>query len=127
MRQQAFTLVELLITILIIGILTGISYPIYSSYVAHSKRRHTEITMKQLASKLEEYYVLHNTYEGASHVINPATWSRGLAYRISFTQLSNVTFQIYATANRQQANADNNCKSLTLNQSGVTTPRGCWR
>ena len=62
MKEKGFTLLELLVVILIVGVLAGIALPQYQ--LAKEKVIMTEgINLaKQIISSSERYYLLHNVY-----------------------------------------------------------------
>ena len=54
-RRDAFTLIELLVVIVIIGVLTGISLPIYNSVMVKARQTTTLSNMKQVGAALLLY------------------------------------------------------------------------
>jgi len=64
-RQQGFTLIELMITVAIIGILSSIAVPSYMSYVTKSKRTEAKTELLRIAQLQESYYVQNLSYAKA--------------------------------------------------------------
>lgn len=62
--RRGFTLLELMITIGIIGILSAIAIPTYRNYVVTAKRSEAQQELVHLASRMENCYSLNNTYDG---------------------------------------------------------------
>lgn len=56
MRQSAFTLVEVLISMVIVGILVSIAYPSYLQYIQKSRRADAHATLTQDQIILERCY-----------------------------------------------------------------------
>lgn len=64
-KQAAFTLIELMIVIAIIGILASISYPDYRQSVLRAENSLAKVTLVELSVNLERYYTENNTYKEA--------------------------------------------------------------
>lgn len=58
-RHQGFTLVEVVIVVLIIGILTAIAVPNYQKYVARARRTEAWKDMSQIAMLEESHFANH--------------------------------------------------------------------
>lgn len=55
--RTGFSLIELLITLLIVGILSVISYPSYQGYIQKSHRFNAEHTLQQLMDQVKDYHL----------------------------------------------------------------------
>lgn len=126
--QSGFTLIELMITVVIIGILAAIAYPSYQEQVRQTRRANAQADLMELASYMERYYTENFTYVGTKGAL-PFSQSpkSGTAY-YSIIVASNPTatsYQLVATAQGAQAD-DTNCTPLTITQTGATGPAGCW-
>jgi prepilin-type N-terminal cleavage/methylation domain-containing protein len=54
-RVSGFTLVEVLITLAILGILAAIAYPIYTGYITNAKRSEARTNLAVLRLLIEQY------------------------------------------------------------------------
>lgn len=62
LNRKGFTIVELLIVIVIIGILATIGFVAFSGAQNKANKSKAESTVSQVKSKLGEYYAVNNTY-----------------------------------------------------------------
>lgn len=63
--QQGFGLLELMITVAIIGIIVGIAYPSYRDHIVSSNRADVQGTLETMATAMERYRSDNSTYVGA--------------------------------------------------------------
>lgn len=62
MRQRGFTLIELMIVLVIVGILATIAVPAYKNHVTRTRRADAQIALTQTASLQERYMTECNFY-----------------------------------------------------------------
>lgn len=63
--KAGFSLIEILITLSIIGILAIVSMPHYTQYITQAHRAQATSILMQLSAALEEYHLEHNAYTDA--------------------------------------------------------------
>lgn len=128
-RVAGFTLIEIMITVAIVGILAALALPSYTSYVARGKRAEVRANMLEAAQFMERYYSANNQYGNATL---PSRITSLSTYTISVTATSG-SFTI--TAAPIGTMASDRCASLTLTNTGAkgTTNAGgvsaaeCWK
>lgn len=122
-----FTLIELMITVAIIGILSAVAYPSYEQQVRKSARAAAQSFMLTVASKEEQYILDARTYTdaigagGLGLSVPPEASNR---YTFSVTKLAGPppSFTVSATAiGRQVADGD-----LLYTSGGVKSPAAKW-
>lgn len=65
-KQVGFTLIELMITVVVIGILAAIALPNYSSYIRRSHCENAKATILGAANLMERHRAQKNSYLNAS-------------------------------------------------------------
>ncbi len=138
--RSGFTLIELMIVVVIIGVLAAIAYPSYQSYTLRMKRSDAKIVLHALDNRQEKFYAMCNTYAGSVTGAFPtkssdcSTGGLGMSttsekgyYTMSITgaSASGYTLQAQAVSGKSQAN-DTGCTILKLISSGTKEPAGCW-
>ncbi|MBV9190455.1 MAG: type IV pilin protein [Betaproteobacteria bacterium] len=143
MRQnRGFTLIELMITVAIVGILGGIAYPSYQAYVKRAYRADARAQILDMAQKQERYYSSNNTYLAiaAPTTAAPAGWQNwagggtmtGRKYDISVTLGAGGT-SYTITAAPSNGFTDTSCGTYTMTSANVRgntgnsmTSADCW-
>lgn len=60
--SKGYTLIELLITVVIVGVLTSIAIPAYNGYIATARMSEAKNNIAALKLAEEEYYLENNKY-----------------------------------------------------------------
>ena len=133
--SYGFTLIELMITVAIVGILATVAYPSYNSYVISSNRSDAYTALYNMSALQERYYIQNNTYAPAAKIaqVGGSATKQGL-YTISITAASSSAFSLKATPVAGKAQAkDAECTTLTLSSTGAKGSTGtrssaldCW-
>lgn len=63
-NKKGFTLVELMIVVVILGILVAIAVPIYSAVTKNAEKRACHSNLRILASTAVQYYLNNDSYDG---------------------------------------------------------------
>ena len=126
MRNHGFSFIELLVVLVIIGLLSGIVYPIYIDYVRQSRRSDAWSALMTAAAQQERWFSVHYQYIDDIAMLGGATSKNGF-YVLSVVADS-TTFVIKATATQglSQQN-DLGCTELTVDHFGSQLPTACWR
>ncbi len=61
-RQSGFTLIEVMITVVVIGILASIAYPSYQEFVKRGNRTEGQAFLSEVAARQERYYAQNHAY-----------------------------------------------------------------
>lgn len=130
-RNQGFTLIELMITVAIVGILAAIAYPSYQEQIRRTHRTDAQSDLMELAQWMERRYTTANSYALPSGGLPFTQTPRSGTARYNLTVVVGTGNQTYTlTATPAGAQASDSCGTMTLNQAGVRTKTGtatdCW-
>lgn len=129
-RQKGFTLIELMITVAIVGILVAIAYPSYLDFIRSAKRADAKADLVELAQWMERQFTVNGTYlvSGAAPALpfvkSPSDGTE-TAYSLSVSA-ARSTYTLTATPSGSQA--DDTCGTMTVTQTGAKTAADtdCW-
>lgn len=63
-KEAGFTIIEMMITVAIVGVLAAIALPMYFSYIQRSRIIEATTALGDLRSQMEKYYMDNRTYVG---------------------------------------------------------------
>ena len=153
-RQRGFTLIELMITVAVVGILAAIAYPSYQEFVAKGKRAQVTAQLVAAHQWMERFYTENFRYDQSSagtattdSSLFPARFSTspppgegGAAYTLSLSTLARASYVVSAA--RVGVMANDRCGTFGITHLGQKTVigydsakfadsaaavRACWR
>jgi len=115
MKQKTlgFTLIELMISVAIVGILSAIAYPNYISYLERGRRTVAQGDLLAFANAMEQYYVQNGSDYRAAGGVAPNVYTNtvtidGVAmYSIAVTSITASAYTLRATPNANTAQTGN--------------------
>jgi type IV pilus assembly protein PilE len=133
-RQSGFTLVELMITVAIVGILASIAIPYYRDYVTRGKLPEAYSTLAALRVSMEQFYQDNRTYVGGPGCVRPATAGDKFTYDCpALTPPTATTYTLEAVGIAAQGTGgftytinETNTRVTTLVPAGWTAVNNCW-
>ena len=128
--QAGFSLIELMIAVVVVGILAAVAYPSYTEYVARGHRSQLRAQMEQAQQWLERYYSARYFYgDTATATANASFDDQGFATsppssggdaRYTLAVLVANGGQTYTiTATRAGTMGSDHCGNPTITNTGV--------
>jgi type IV pilus assembly protein PilE len=127
-QYGGFTLVEMVITVAIVGILSAIAYPSYQSAMRKNNRAAAEAYLANVAQKQQQYLLDQRSFASAVSTLSvptPANVTRYYTIAIAVAAGPPPSFTASATPIGSQA-ADLSGQALTITNTGAKGPSGAW-
>lgn len=135
---RGFTLIELMVVLLIVGILSAVAVPTYRQYVIRAQRTEAKTALLRLAANQERHYLQNNTYTDDLALLGFETGvSENGVYTLNVPIADTTTYQAIAVPtpggglNDVDMSQDDACARFTINAAGQRSafpdPDGiCW-
>lgn len=129
-RGRGFSLIELMVVLVVMGILAAIAVPSYTRYIVSTHRTSAKAVLVETAQFMERYYTTRNTYAGAAlltAVVPRNASGADVRYNLGFVEAPDADGYVLRAvpANAQAGDA---CGTLTLTNTGAqgAGASGCW-
>ena len=126
-RSAGFTLIELMITVAIVGILAAVAFPSYASFVARARRADARTQLVQVAQFMQRFYAANDNYATdrsgnaiqvpAQLQVSPA--DGGAVYNLSVTTATATAYEIRMVPVALGPMSGDKCGTFTLTSTGV--------
>jgi len=125
--QHGFTLIELMITVAVIGILVAIGLPSYNSAIRKGNRSDAQAALMDIASRQQQMLVDTRRYVATVAELHISVPPKVAAqYAVTITLGAGLAPTFVTTATPLGAQAQDSCGTLSLDNNGVKQPTNCW-
>lgn len=132
--ERGFTLIELMITVAVVGILAAIAYPSYQEYILRSRRAEAQSLLGEAAARQERWRAQNGSYTTTVANLRLAYGDKSEHgfYTLTMDRVAgDGGYTLTATRSASQA-ADKRCGNFSLNAVGIKgvsagTVADCWR
>ena len=132
-KQRGFTLVEIMIVVAIIGILSAVAIPMYTSYMVRGKLVDAQSTLTTARVAMEQYYQDNRTYVSTASKTSPCpaattyfTYTCAPQANYFLITASNVANQGLGAANSYAYTIDSSNAKTTTRFAGAGSSATCW-
>ena len=135
LRQQGFTLIEVMIVVVIVAVLLAVALPAYQSSLQKGRRADGRALLVEISNRQEQFMLDRNTYSTNILTIGGQTTSDEGYYTASVAACATGTiarcYVITAAPVAGGAQAGDPCGSLILDSTGNKSVSGtdngsCW-
>ncbi|SDR77301.1 type IV pilus assembly protein PilE [Halopseudomonas xinjiangensis] len=131
-RQRGFTLIEVMIVVVIVGILAAIALPSYREYVLRGNRAQGQALLMEAAARQERFYAQNSAYVTDNANKGSLNVNEG-AYDLYVLSVGSAANDGGYTLTATQQFGDTGCGNLTLDARGNKENTGskawadCWK
>jgi prepilin-type N-terminal cleavage/methylation domain len=130
-RARGFTLVEVMITVAIVGILAAIALPSYRDHIRTSRRSEAQAYLMNVAARQQQFLIDSRSYAAALATIGIAIPTNvNAAYDVTLVTAAGPppTFVLTATPKPGTDQVEEKCGVLAIDQTGGKTASltSCW-
>ncbi|WP_319016822.1 type IV pilin protein [Diaphorobacter aerolatus] len=130
-KEQGFTLIELMITVAVVGILAAIAFPSYQEYVMRSRRVEGQKMLMEAAARQERWRAQNGSYADEVPKLNIPSKSENGYYTLTVETPVAGDGGYTLTAKPESIQAKDKCGTYKLTASGTKSASGtatnCWR
>lgn len=131
--SQGFTLIEVMITVVIIGILAAVALPQYKNYVTRGKIPDATSALAAKQVRLEQFYQDNRTYVGAADCSSDTATSQFFTFSCSASSASAYTLRAVGkdsmagfTYTVNQSSTKTSTIVSPASSSWIASSASCW-
>lgn len=119
---RGFTLIEIMVAVVIVGILASIAYPSYLKVVQSSHRSDAQARLVDISQKVERCFTEKNVY---NHTDCTSSVQNTERYNISISATA-TGYTLTAVPQAKGGQNTDHCGTMTVNHLGIQSPADCW-
>ena len=125
--QHGFTLIEVMIVVVIVGILASIAYPSYRNYVLRTNRAEGAAHIMRVLQAQERHHSQNMAYTTTLDDLGIPISSATYRYSIStMAACSGSAIARCVSVTATAATDDPVCGTMTMTSRGEKSPEACW-
>lgn len=128
-KNRGFTLMEVMIVIVVVGILAAIAIPAYTAQVRKSRRAEAQAVLISIGARQQQMLLDTRGYVATVADLSVSVPdSVSLYYTLALTADNTTvpTFTATATPVTASRQNDDSCGAMSLDQTGKRMPSSCW-
>ena len=132
-REGGFTLIEIMIVVVILGIVAAFAYPSFQDSARKARRADAKTALHDLAARQESFFANNKRYAASPADLGGSATSEQGYYDLQITDLDGFALDwvsgyiLDATAPGTSPQIDDTgCTTMTLSSTGTRTPPACW-
>jgi type IV pilus assembly protein PilE len=133
-KARGFTLIEIIVTLAIVGILSTLGYISYASSVLKSRRADAQASLTTMMQAQERYFTENNTYSTSLSAIGYSTgtvYSSQGYYTMAAAAGGSGSIATSVTLTATPVQSDPSCTTLSIDNTYAQTATGsntslCW-
>jgi type IV pilus assembly protein PilE len=128
--DRGFSMVEMLIVMVIIGILAAVAFPSYQDSLIRGRRTDAKVALNDMSQRLERCFTQFGAYDADDCDIDAPTDSPEGFYSVDIDDVDAGSYTLSAAPQGAQEN-DVACGTLGMDNTGAHTATGddtdrCW-
>lgn len=127
MKERGFTLIELMITVAVVGILAAVAYPSFQNAMTKNRRAAAQSYLADVAQREQQFLMDNRAYTDSTTTLKaavPADVSR--YYTIAITAAASTPPAFTATATPISTGPQASDGALSITHNGTKSPAGKW-